>query len=155
MTDVKVTLESTLERDWMAVCRDVVDGCHVAVRDGVTVGAAQARIAHKYKSRSGKLTRSTKGYVARDTRLGTEGVLEAAEKYASFVEKGTRAHPIDPVHAKVLRWEDDEGGVHYAPHVDHPGTRAMPFLEPTIPLMERTMARHIEFAIVRAERRFR
>lgn len=39
-----------------------------------------------------------------------------------YLITGTRAHDIEPVRARVLRWEDS-GGVHFARRVHHPGTR--------------------------------
>jgi HK97 gp10 family phage protein len=67
--------------------------------------------------------------------------------YAPFVEFGTRPHLIMPRNAKVLAWETSGGGkyvtsasgksyykagkgtMHFAAYVNHPGTKAQPFME--------------------------
>lgn len=49
--------------------------------------------------------------------------------YGPYVEYGTRPHSIDPVNASVLAFQGPDGPV-FARHVDHPGTKAHPFMEP-------------------------
>lgn len=49
-------------------------------------------------------------------------------EYASWVHDGTRPHVIRPRRAQVLRFEVG-GRVAYARVVNHPGTRARPFLD--------------------------
>lgn len=61
-----------------------------------------------------------------------EGVLRVISTdnrgpIATYVIRGTRAHPIDPVNARMLHWVDAGGGDVFAGHVDHPGTVANPF----------------------------
>lgn len=45
-----------------------------------------------------------------------------------YVELGTRAHPIEPDQARVLRWEEPDGEVRYAMSVWHPGTDPNPVM---------------------------
>lgn len=49
-------------------------------------------------------------------------------EYAGFVNDGTRPHQIRPKNASVLRFTVG-GRVVYAKVVNHPGTRARPFLD--------------------------
>lgn len=70
----------------------------------------------------------------------TEAVIEARTPYASAVEHGTRPHVIVPKRARVLAW----GGARrlsgrlrtgakpdtFAMRVNHPGSRAKPYLVP-------------------------
>jgi hypothetical protein len=49
-------------------------------------------------------------------------------EYALYVHDGTRAHPIAPKRAKVLRFKAG-GSVVFTSKVNHPGTKAVPFLE--------------------------
>jgi len=44
-----------------------------------------------------------------------------------FVAGGTRPHPIDPVNGQFLVFPKD-GVTWFATHVEHPGTKANPFL---------------------------
>lgn len=52
-------------------------------------------------------------------------------EYAIFVEKGTGPHIIRPKNARVLAW-NDKSGAHFARRVNHPGTKAQPFLTPAV-----------------------
>jgi hypothetical protein len=52
--------------------------------------------------------------------------------YAIYVEKGTRPHEIYPVNARCLAFASGMlGGVVFAMHVHHPGTKPNPFVEAT------------------------
>ncbi len=48
--------------------------------------------------------------------------------HAIYVSLGTRPHNIYPVHSRTLRFEA-AGGIKFAKHVFHPGTRPNPYLE--------------------------
>lgn len=48
-------------------------------------------------------------------------------KYASMVEKGTKAHIIKPKNKKALYWK---GAFHPVKQVNHPGSKAKPYLIP-------------------------
>lgn len=64
----------------------------------------------------------------------------AGARYAAPVEFGTRAHVIRPRNAKALRWGTGKvrlsgapakgSSVQFARKVNHPGTRAQPFMVP-------------------------
>lgn len=57
------------------------------------------------------------------------GGVEYRAKYAMFVHEGTRAHPIAPKNKKVLAWiPRGSGKAVFAKHVNHPGTKAQPWL---------------------------
>jgi hypothetical protein len=47
---------------------------------------------------------------------------------AAYVIRGTAPHGIDPVNAPLLHWIGPDGDV-FARHVDHPGTRPVPYPE--------------------------
>lgn len=94
------------------------------------------------------------GNLGRTIRIGsvTENHVEVIAGgarnvgYAAAVEFGSRAHVIVPQRAKVLAWGGERtlGGrlrkgskaTHFARRVQHPGTRAKPFL---IPGMEKAL----------------
>ena len=48
-------------------------------------------------------------------------------KYAVIVEKGSKAHVIRPKNKKALYWK---GAKHPVKQVNHPGSKAKPYLEP-------------------------
>ena len=48
-------------------------------------------------------------------------------KYAVMVEKGTKAHIIKPKNKKALYWK---GATHPVKQVNHPGSKAKPYLIP-------------------------
>lgn len=54
-------------------------------------------------------------------------------KYAADVENGTPPHVIVPKNGKALYWP---GARHPVAKVNHPGTRAQPFLRPAIEMTE-------------------
>ena len=59
--------------------------------------------------------------------VGLIGEVAAEAAYAVYVEKGTAAHPI--VGNPILRFPSAQTGmIVFTPRVDHPGTKANPFL---------------------------
>lgn len=52
--------------------------------------------------------------------------------YAKYVHDGTKPHIIEPKRASVLRWMDDNGEVHFAKRVKHPGYVGDPWFERAI-----------------------
>jgi hypothetical protein len=84
------------------------------------------------------------GNPGRSIRLGavtpTMAETVATANYAAYVELGTRPHEIRPRNRKALRWAAGNprlsgsprsgGQVRFAKRVQHPGTRARPFMLP-------------------------
>jgi hypothetical protein len=83
-------------------------------------------------------------------------IIEARTPYAAAVEFGTKRHVIVPKRASVLAWPASEGGRRlsgrartragkptgptiFAARVNHPGTKAQPYL---IPAAEKALERH-------------
>ncbi|KJK55643.1 HK97 gp10 family phage protein [Saccharothrix sp. ST-888] len=61
--------------------------------------------------------------------------------YASDVEYGTAPHVITPKDKKALWWP---GARHPVAKVNHPGTRAKPFMRPAIAQAEAALRRHAQ-----------
>ena len=59
----------------------------------------------------------------------TEGIVSANTKYAEGVEKGTKPHIIRAKKKKALYWQ---GANHPVKVVNHPGSRAKPYLIPAL-----------------------
>lgn len=87
------------------------------------------------------------GYLARSIGPGSLtnafAIVHANAGYAAFVELGTKAHIIRPRNKKVLSWPANASGRRlsgrarsnagprvFARKVNHPGTKAQPFLVP-------------------------
>lgn len=72
------------------------------------------------------------GYLAQSL-VKEVGDLEASVSplapYAVYVEYGTAPHEIRPVRASVLCFEGPKGGLVFTRLVNHPGTRANPFMQ--------------------------
>lgn len=95
--------------------------------------------------KTGNLGRS----IAPGAFVGKTAFVVARASYAAYVEKGTRPHVIRPRNAKVLRFPSSgtsttlagrvrtgearrlgSGAYVFASKVNHPGTKAQPFLLP-------------------------
>lgn len=105
--------------------------CAIAVRMAADQGADHARQHHTYKDRSGTLSNSidsdgTSGEVGSNNLSAT---ISAGASYAVIIEKGSVPHVIEPRFKKMLRFPV-EGGFVFRRRVQHPGTKAMPFIEP-------------------------
>lgn len=70
--------------------------------------------------RTGRLRRSIAVGRGRDRQA-----VVVAHPSMYFVDRGTRAHPIEPQRARVLAWQDR--GPRFAKRVSHPRTAARPF----------------------------
>jgi hypothetical protein len=100
-----------------------------------TVSEAQSRVPRK----TGHLQRSIRpGRVADDF-----AIVEARTPYAAAVEFGSKPHVIRPKNARALAWpasgagrrlsgrrRTNSGRLIFASSVNHPGTRAQPYLIP-------------------------
>lgn len=156
--DVEIDGLEALEARWSRLCEDLDGAAKDSVTEAAAEGAKFARANHTFKNQSGELEASIKSEYAGTTPpeapetslaggllglLGSNAVANdsgeyaqhwarifSTSEYASFIEKGTRAHPIDPKRRTWLSWEPMQGDRHFAKHVDHPGTKPMPFLEP-------------------------
>lgn len=76
----------------------------------------------------GRLRSSIHWRLGRDAR-GYYADVGTNVSYALPVEFGTRPHIIRPVNKRALFWK---GARHPVAYVNHPGTRARPFLRPAL-----------------------
>lgn len=127
--------------------------CRKAVEKGLDRGVVVARTQHAYTDRTGNLTRSIRPKFEPRREDLIEGQLLAEAKYASFVEGGTRPHPIKARNAPflVFRWN---GHLVRKKRVNHPGTKPFPFMGPAYLAMERKMIEVIELGIASFQRFF-
>lgn len=102
---------------------EAIDDLGPLMRDlALTAVSEQKRLA---PVKTGNLRRSIN--LGRVTARSAETIARA--DYAAYVEYGTRAHEIRPRNRKVLAWKKG-GRTIFARRVQHPGTRAQPFMVP-------------------------
>lgn len=77
---------------------------------------------------TGRLRASIRGEARRTWTLRPEFRIWSDVEYAAMVNDGTRPHQIRPKNASVLRFVVG-GRVVFARVVNHPGTRARPYLD--------------------------
>lgn len=74
-----------------------------------------------------------------------EGVVSTNVKYARAIEEGSKPHIIRAKNKKYLYWN---GASHPVKQVNHPGTRAYPFMQPAleaeIPVFLHNLAQAVE-----------
>lgn len=93
-----------------------------------------AEVARQVEARAKALapvdTGRLRGSIKTTRRLSLRGpqyTVSTNVEYAPYVENGTRPHVIRPRRKKALRFRT-AGGVVIVAKVNHPGTRAQPFL---------------------------
>lgn len=85
-----------------------------------------AKAKHNFTSRTGNLERAVDYKIINDL-TGVVFIDPAVAGYGVFVHGGTKPHKIRPRRKKTLRWPIG-GGFAFAAEVNHPGTKADPFL---------------------------
>ena len=114
-----------------------VDLIELSEKSRDNVQKAIKKSAFNIESQAKKNLASNKSVVTGHLRrsIATQmGDLEATihtsnVKYAVIVEKGSKAHVIRPKNKKALYWKGAKRPVKY---VNHPGSRAKPYLEPAL-----------------------
>lgn len=180
MIPVRVWIENLDEftRGWRASVQQIVIGCHTGVELGVKVGVDTMLSTRRWKDRTGKTRDATFGLVTSVTPSGAEGVMECQVQHASYLKDGTPPHeiwpkeghgfigPVKPGHGRrsredigtyriSLRWYDDpesHSGIHFAGHVNHPGTVADAFWNNGLEACEGVIVEEIEKSVFRAQR---
>jgi len=143
-----------LQREWQRLKANVGQTMTDAVQSAVKEGADEARSTHRYKDQTGNLTEKTTGRIITATFGSCEGEIIADTKYALFVSDGTKPHEIAARRAVMLAWQQPQGDWHFAKKVQHPGTKADPFMGNAYLKAERVLLREIEVGIDKAARTF-
>lgn len=139
--------------------RVMAAGTRRAVQVALAAGAVRARSDHPHTTRTGRLTstKELRGELRQADDTGAWGYLVNYTPYGAYVEYGTKAHKIYPKAAHGLKGPVRDGQTRRAtgkgPHehvvgrgialrfrvggrivfarmVNHPGTQALPFMQP-------------------------
>lgn len=120
-------------------------GLRRAVNRAAREGAKEAKDRHTFRNRSTDLEKSIGAITDAGSTSDDFGAeIVALERYASFVDGGTKAHVIEARRAAVLRFVNQSGNVIYRLRVHHPGSRAHPFMGFAYFKAERVLQREIE-----------
>jgi len=121
--EVNVTLDPGAVRTLLSDPRG-----EVGVWLGVTGREVASRARQLAPRQTGRLAASIQASDVGRTGAELSVDVEATAPYSLFVHQGTRPHVITPSQASILRFPGRGGGVVFTPKVDHPGTKAQPFL---------------------------
>lgn len=153
--------------------RLVALGTRRATQLALQAGAVHARSEHPHKTQTGRLTsvEELRGEMRQADETGSWGYLINYTPYGAYVEYGTKAHRIYPKAAHGLVGPTREGqtrratgkGPHehivgrgialrfriggsivFARYVDHPGTHALPFMQPAAEYAGLVLVREME-----------
>lgn len=142
-------------RDWRAALSVLVVGTQVGVELGAKEGTAEALATRGWKDRTGETRANTRSYLEARTALGATAIMEQTVDHASFLDEGSVPHEIRPRRpGGFLRWEDDNGDVHFAKRVWHPGWRGDGAWGRAAEKAERVVLREVEIAVGVAQHRF-
>lgn len=105
----------------------VRDHLRIAVKSSTVDVQREARKTHRFKTKTAMLERSVTVSFP-DEMTGRVFLNPAIAGYANAIHDGSRPHRIEPKRRKRLRWATPGGGFAFARQVNHPGTKADPFL---------------------------
>jgi len=119
---------SEVEAACHAYEKQLVRVVHQAVETAVKAGVREAVTRRRYKDRTGMLTQTAEGRVLIRLADGAVGEMRWLQRYASYVDAGTRPHVIDARRKPELAFFWAKAGrMFFGPRVNHPGTRPTGF----------------------------
>lgn len=121
-------------------------GIERAAGNAAQEGAEEARRVGRFQDRTGQLRRNIAAFRVGGGFRTVQWHVLAPLPYSEFVEAGTKPHRIEARNAESLRWVN-AGGVHFARVVNHPGSRAFPFMGPGLLKSERVLFRDLELLV--------
>lgn len=124
--------------------KDVIDRVGNSVRESTfnIEKGAKSNLSNNGSVKTGHLRRSIAAKVRGSVNV--EGEVSTNVKYAKGVEEGTRPHIIRAKNAKALYWK---GANHPVKQVNHPGSKAKPFLKPSFESELPNFIRNLEKAV--------
>jgi hypothetical protein len=169
--DIDIEGIDDLERDLAFAKREYGRGAAKSLTHGIYAGVRHAKANHPWTSRQSQGAEfHTIGMLTSSNDNGGDGWIGCTSEYASFLEYGTKAHEIRPkagfgsygpllpgqtrraatdigTHRVSLRWYANpmtsEGPI-FRRVVHHPGTKAMPWLNPALKIVESVTLQKLE-----------
>lgn len=114
-----------------------------AARNGAIEGAAEAKAVGRFKNRTGYLRAGIVARLLASSFRSVQWEILSLAPYSRYVESGTRPHMILPRNGVALRFMMNGQEV-FARKVNHPGTKAQPFMGPALLKAGRVMRRELE-----------
>lgn len=147
ITGLKEVLRSASDAD-----KALRTGLRQAVAHAVAYGADEAKRLAPYKT--GKLYDSIDGRMVPGGTALHVGFVEALADHAIFVEESTQPHVIEAKNAPALRFRARDGSWVSTGKVNHPGTKAQPFMAPAEAVVESTLKSRTQDAVNAAIAKF-
>lgn len=123
-----------------------------AITDAVDAAAKDAFSTNEFRNHSWKLRLGTKATV---DKFAFSGRLSNRVKYASYIEKGTRAHVIEARRKPMLRFYWTSQGAWFSgKRVNHPGTEPRPFFQHAGQVGESHLQRSLTHLVEQSVTRF-
>lgn len=151
MFDATLEGEADVIRQWGQAYGALKNSMRYAVSKGTKEGAREARTKHTFKNQTGALEKSIDGFLVGWTESGFKitGIIRAGAKHAGYVEYDTPPHMIPGNPNLSFVWKGVPVNFRY---VNHPGTKAQPFMHLAYFKCERVMIREIEVGISRMQK---
>lgn len=142
--------EEELKRVWGQTYGTLKSGARTAVSKAVKEGANEARTKHTFTSRTGKLEKGIEGFAVGWVNDETyAGWITVKPRYGQYVEYGTKPHMIVGNPFLHFQWKGEWVNFRY---VNHPGTKAQPFMHLAYYKAERVLQREMEIAVEKAQK---
>ena len=113
----------------------LVPNCMAAMDIAMGKVRDHARQNHRYRDKTGAVTKATREIPATYEGDYVSGGIENTNKVGMYLHEGTKAHVIRPRLKKALYWETpgnvqstEAGKRNFAKRVNHPGQQPDPFI---------------------------
>lgn len=125
--EIKIQNLDKLLADFNRAGKKLPDDVYYATVSSATLIQNEAKKTGfgRFKNQTGNLRRSIQKQIKRPA----SAVIFTDEKYAPYVEEGTRPHVITPKNKKFLAFKSG-GRMVFAKKVNHPGSKPYPFFRP-------------------------
>ena len=141
-----------LEKALLAAPKQVHDELYAALAISLRSVTTTAEAIHKYKTKSGQLSRSILYKVQNDGMSGAARLDSGVAPYGKYQHDGTPAHEIKAKTVKALHWVS--GGVNrFAKAINHPGIKPDQFLYRAFNRNKDAIVKRIDAALASAYRK--
>lgn len=116
----------------MSFADQVINDCVVVVQGDLDNVASKFERVMKSECKAKRISQAITKEKLSDTEYlvgvdGDETRTSNGDDFSVYYWRGTNPHRIVPRNKKALKW--DNGAVHFAKRVHHPGTKPHPFVE--------------------------